>query len=660
MLNKLSWPKSIRASEARPEVSEEPVIDLIEVFRLLQRQRRLIAGILASAICVAALYLVLAPAHYTASSMLLFDVRKNEPFQQQAYGNDAVDSAYVDSQIEVLKSDNIARSVAKSLDLQADPEFVPPPGIMAAVEGILQRLVNAVFGTDETRGNTDQLSRIARKLQANLTIKRVGLTYVVSVDYRSLDPVKAARISNAVTEAYFDSQLQSRYRAAQRANVWLQDRINELKAEAEKTERAVTDYKAKSNVDADGHPLNEQAAADLSSQRRVLLKDLESSAQTYRALHQALLQRVAEFTQQQSFPATEARVVSQAVPPLEKSDPKTLLVLGAASLLGLVGGLGAGFAREHLDSTLRTSGQVQKKLGLECLGILPQLRLGRAAEDAKVRPRWWPPRRRRDNVGSGPDGGLGIIDLHDQRGRPNPRKQVHAGAAGGDGVIATASGRLRFAVDEPFSRFAETIRSLQVAAELAGAAGRRKVIGVTSSLPGEGKSLVAGNLSEMLAASGSKVLLIDSQPRNRGLTQQLAPKAKAGLMRAVAHRAAVEDLIWRDPNTNLEFLPMDPPNTAGKPVGIVFSAIMQSVLASVQDRYDYVIVDLPAVTPVADVKAVSYLIDNFILVIEWGRTSHQVVLDALDAAPLVAEKLLGVVLNNANQAALRKLESSCG
>jgi succinoglycan biosynthesis transport protein ExoP len=215
----------------------------------------------------------------------------------------------------------------------------------------------------------------------------------------------------------------------------------------------------------------------------------------------------------------------------------------------------------------------------------------------------------------------------------------------------------RLVVDEPFSPFAETIRSLQIAAELAELGGRKKILGVTSARPREGKSLVGSNLTGMLAISGSEVLLFDCQPRNPELTQQLMPKAKAGPMRAMANPPAVDELIWRDKSTNLDFLPMDAPASVRRPIGVVSASVMRGILAAVQDRYDYIVVDLPALTPVADVKAVSNLIDHFLLVIEWARTSQSAVLSALDATPLVYENLLGIVLNNADQAALKKLEA---
>jgi len=293
--------------------------------------------------------------------------------------------------------------------------------------------------------------------------------------------------------------------------------------------------------------------------------------------------------------------------------------LAVASLLGLVGGLGAAFAREYFDGSLRSSRQVQKEIGIDCLGLLPTV--------APKRTQLWQWRKSR---------------------RP---------AASGDRVMSPSVGTHRFVVGDPFSRFAETIRSLQVVADCADCHRPNTVIGVTSALCGEGKSLVAANLSEMIAISGRRVLLIDCELRNGGLTGQFAPQAKAGLLEVIAGGAVASDLTWRDPDTGLDFLPAVKTSVRHdslSPAGLLqrtqlTRAGLRTLLQSVNGGYDYVILDLPPMTPVPDVKAMSELVDAFILVIESGRTSRQAVIDALSAAPPVFDKLLGVVLNKADR-----------
>src|SRR5260370_27925128 len=209
-LDKVAGHKTTRAGDPQVAGAEEPLIDLAEAFRVLRRRRVLVASILALAVSGAVVYLAIAPARYTASSMLLFDVRKHEPFQQQGYPNAAAGSAFVDSEVEVLKSENLARSVVRTLSLQSDPEFAPSAGFAAAIQGFIEGIVEAVLGTSRTSTESDQFGRVVRLFQKNLTIKGTGLTYVVSIDYRSLDPNKAARISKAAAEAYLCGWLESK------------------------------------------------------------------------------------------------------------------------------------------------------------------------------------------------------------------------------------------------------------------------------------------------------------------------------------------------------------------------------------------------------------------------------------------------------------------
>src|SRR5215471_8859400 len=116
MLNKVARERTARAGDPQAPTPLEPMIDLVEAFRVLRRRKALIGSVLAVAVSGAVAYSVLTPPRYTASSMLLFDIRRNEPFQQQGYLNAVADSAFVDSQVEVLKSENLARSVVKNLN----------------------------------------------------------------------------------------------------------------------------------------------------------------------------------------------------------------------------------------------------------------------------------------------------------------------------------------------------------------------------------------------------------------------------------------------------------------------------------------------------------------------------------------------------------------
>jgi capsular exopolysaccharide synthesis family protein len=595
----------------------EPVIDLIAAIGVLRRQRRLIICVLVLTIGAALVYLITAPSRYTGHAMLFFDVHSSDGLQQPVSVNASADSAYVDSQVEVLTSDDIARSVIKKLELDRDDEFLTPAHpILSAVLGFPSKLIDAVIGNDDGAGTArDPLGPLIQFFKSNLTVKRVGLTYVVDVNYRSTDRVKAANISNAVVDAYIVAQLDSKYQAARQAGSWLGDRVKELQAQAQNAETAVAAYKAQNDIADTGRALTEPELAKLSAQRRAALKDLESKAQTYRMLHEAFVQKA---TQQQSLPSSEARVVSKAFPPVEKSDPKTLLILAAALLIGTVGGIAAAFAREHLNAVFVSPDQVRKELGTHCLAVFPVVPALSGKQRRKLLP-------------------------------------ATAARSAESRIISRDLKGYTRAVDEPFSLWSEALRFL--AADIVGMSRRAPVIGIGSALAGEGKTMTAANLAEVIADSGRKVLLVDCDLRNPGLTRRLTPNARRGLLDALSG-AALEDLVWCDPATGMHLLPAPPLSAhATHPSGALSSAAMQKLLESARAAYQLVILDFPPIVQVADVKAASHLIDSFILVIEWGRTPQSTVLDALDTAPLVADKLIGAVLNKANLSVLAKLES---
>ena len=99
--------------------------------------------------------------------------------------------------------------------------------------------------------------------------------------------------------------------------------------------------------------------SQVTNEAQVALRELESNAQTYRALYDNFLQRYMESVQQQSFPITEARVITAATRPLYKSNPKGILVLGLATMLGLAFGFAAAAWREFADRVFRTAHQVE-------------------------------------------------------------------------------------------------------------------------------------------------------------------------------------------------------------------------------------------------------------------------------------------------------------
>ena len=89
------------------------------------------------------------------------------------------------------------------------------------------------------------------------------MTYVIQISFWRKSPEKAARIANAIAEAYISDQLQSKFEASQRAESWLQERVTELRQQASAAEKAVLDFKLANNImTSDGRLVDEQRISD--------------------------------------------------------------------------------------------------------------------------------------------------------------------------------------------------------------------------------------------------------------------------------------------------------------------------------------------------------------------------------------------------------------
>jgi polysaccharide biosynthesis transport protein len=737
-------------NKPRPIVEHEPVLveegglgDVVNfVLAFLRRQYPVLIFCALLVIALGYLYLRVTPAQYTAHATMIIDTRKGQFFQTQSILADAPnDSAQVESQVQIVKSENVAVSVIKELHLTEFPEFVgSDTGTFDIVRGLLG-------GTPRPQRSEFELMRQAVNVfDKDLDTSRVGLSYVLDIGFTSTDPDRAAQIANAVADAYIVDQLDAKFQANRRASNWLQDRVSGLRDQAAAAENAVVAFKQENNiVAAAGKLMSEQQVADLNTQlvlarshtqeakarldriqaviraeapstpfdatvsdalnnpiitklrqqylelvnreaewsnrfgrdhlavvnlrnqiheirdsifdelrryaetyksdyeiakqreeslekdlasavaksqitnkAQVMLRELESSAESFRTLHDNFLQRYMESIQQQSFPITEARVISRATRPLEKSRPKTVLVAALVFIGGIGLGAGVGFIREVMDRVFRTTSQVETALNAPCVALVPL-----------------------------------VDDALSTEGSDDEETFISAGAKS----IARDRSVCWMVAEQPLSRFAEAIRSVKLAADLNGTNKGHKVIGFTSALPNEGKSTVAAALAQLVAQVGGKVIIVDCDLRNPTLSRTLAPKAKLGIVDVLAGEQSLDDTIWRDGPGGMAFLPAVSRSRVFHTSEVLASEPTKRLFDDLRETYDYVVVDLPPLAPLIDVRATPHLVDGYFLVIEWGRTKIDVVQHALNTAPLVYEGLLGAILNKANMEFMGRYEA---
>ena len=721
--------------ELQPATSqEEGLADLVnQALGILRRQYLVILFLTALGLGAGAIYLGIATPIYTAQSNLYIALRSN-PIDQQpgVFANDPIE---IESQIQIIKSKAVLESVIKKLQL-IDTSFESPK---------TSNFWNFLLGASAKSAHSS-LEEMIDAFARDLTVETAG-GRVITIKYNSPSPEQAARIANAVANAYITDQLEAKYQANRIATNWLQERQQQLGEQADAAQRAVDAFKKQNNIiTTDGKPLDNAQVVDLNarlvaartqasdalarlnrlqamvslgpsdtiidgaisevnsplattlrqqylelarresewsgrygkdhlavvnlrnrmheirnslfdelrqaaatanndyqiaklreeeiekqlantvaqtrstSQAQVTLAGLESAATGYRKLYDSFLQQYMGSTQQASFPITEARVISSASPPAQKSKPKTLLVVALSLIGGLALGIGLGILRDLMDRVFRTSKQLEAELQVPCVALVPLVK------SEKEGQQWY----------------QAIAD-----GRTRELE-----------VTSDDATVFRTVVDSPLSSFAEAIRSIKLTIDLHMDARPCKVVGFTSTLPNEGKSTIAAALAHLIAQVGGRVLLVDCDLRNPTLSRILARGAACGIFDVVSKRTPVAEAILKDPKSNLAFL------AAGKRIPLFLTSevlageLISKLFEVLRQNYDYILVDLPPLAPIIDVRASTHFVDAFLLTVEWGRTKIDMVEQSLKQAPNIYDSLIGTVLNKTDMEAIRRYDTS--
>lgn len=722
-----------------------PDIGLFDVLQFVKRRKYLILLMTVLGFVVGTVYLMFATPIYMASTRLLIDTRHQDLASPQSDGAFFLDTSAIDSQVELIKSRAILVKTVDNLKLYDVPAFngsAQTPWELFTAD--LWRMLGWKPAQTPVLSQ-EQRQRIAIAiLGAGVGASRVGRSYIIQISFQSTSREWAARVANGLGEAYIEDQLDSKYASTRRATVWMQERINELRNQANEAEREVLRYRAENNIIDVGQggtlanqQLNDTAQQmmkaraetaearvrldrltqimnsarsgimpeatvteinsnpiiarlrstfvdvqkrenDISSRfgrdhvqavalrnemrglqesmvnelRRVVetvrsdyeiavarengirsafddfvklstaageakipLRELETSAQSYRGLYDSFLSQQAQANQRITFPKTEARVISPASMPWAPVAPNVNRVGMMAILAGAMLGVAAAFAREQLDRVFRTPQQVERVLNVECLGILPNVAGGAASDSA--------------------------IILADES------KQAQA----------LRRDMLRHVISQPFSRFSETLRAVKVTLDLGGLSRKSHVIGFVSGMPNEGKTTVSCNFANLISAAGQSAILVDADLRNPSLSRRLAPDAKTGILEVIRGESSLSDALIFDPATKLHFLPAVTKSTRSNTSEIIGSSQMEALVTALRSNAKYVILDLPPLAPVVDARAAVNLVDDFLLVIEWGKSRYDVLREALKSAPEVQDKIIGAVLNKTNMKALQRYDS---
>jgi len=347
---------------------------------------------------------------------------------------------------------------------------------------------------------------------------------------------------------------------------------------------------AKQNQDALQRRLDqEKSSAYMGNSKAVEYSLARREYESNRSLYDGLQQRLQEAGIIAGLHSTNIRKIDPADAPDFPSSPRKSVNL----TLGLLSGLGIGlllsFLVEALDTNIKTIYDIEERLGLPMLGVVPQVDTKLLSPETFVRDATSP-------------------------------------------------------LPGAWSRLAEAYRSLRTTILLSRAGTPPQVILISSAKPSEGKTSITTLESIVFALNGARVLLIDSDLRRPSVHLRFRIGNKVGLTSVLTGKALLEEAIVAVPALpSLHILPAGP--IAPMPAELLGSLQMQRLVEGLRSSYDFILIDTPPVLTVTDAAVLVSVSDGVVLVLRYGQATRNVVARASEILLRSGAHLLGVVLN---------------
>ncbi|MFC3052237.1 GumC family protein [Kordiimonas pumila] len=322
------------------------------------------------------------------------------------------------------------------------------------------------------------------------------------------------------------------------------------------------------------------------SRSQVQMRELDREAEANRLLLETFLTRFKETSSQDGMQQADTRIISEADVPTLASFPKKKLILLLVLFAGGVVGIGLAFLLEALDNGYRNFDQLRHDLGLRGLGMIPLI--GRSVLKNQ-----------------GPEGYL---------------------------------------LAKPTSSFSEAHRNIHASLMFSSASGTiPKLMAITSSVPGEGKSTAGICLAHTLGRSGMKVLLVEADMRRPVMRKRMDIDRQFACLNDVLGRSATSgDLkIFKDAVSNIHVLWADKEDD---PQRLFNSKEFELFLKEARLQYDLVIVDTPPVLAVSDVMVISKHVDAMVFAVQWEKTTKGTVKNAVKQLHQTGGYLAGAIL----------------
>ena len=707
-------------------ISTEERIDLVEYWRSILKRKWQIIGLALGVMLITAMVVYSMRPVYQSTAVVLIEFGKSKVVSiEEVYTGASANREFLQTQVEILKSRELAKKVVAKLQLSKHPDF-DPTIIQHVAFGLNWRewVPSSWLGEPLALSEDKILEQVERNFIGNLDVQPIRNTQLVKISFESYDKELAAKVPNVLADLYIESDLEAKVQMTQKASGWLTERLSGLRVKLEASEKVLQQFREREHiVDVKGaalsgvgrqldefttglvasrqkraeaenaynqvqqavkshlpldslpailkhpqytsfkdkeaeasrkyaelsqrygkeHPKLLAAETDLKSAQDTLkrqvdvvvasvTKEYEAARANEQALERALgqaksdvqglnrkeyelgvldrevtanrqlydmfLNRFKQTDVSSDMQSTIARLVDPAILANSPAKPQKMRIIAIAFVVGLFLGVLMALLLDRLDNTFKTSADVEVRVGLPVLGVGPLIK------DTKKTP---------------------------------PQ---------------------RIFIDDNQSGFAESIRTIRTAVMLSALDQPKKILMVTSSVPQEGKTTIAINLS--LALSHVKrVLLIDADMRRPSLGKSMgfAPDVP-GLSHFVAGSATISKCIYPFEDTKLYVMPAGiiPPN----PLELLMSNRFKEVLDTLSETFDYIVIDSAPVHLVSDALILSHLVNEIIFVAKADSTPFQVARTGIRRLQAAGGNVLGVVLNQMDMVKAEKYYGEYG
>lgn len=670
-------------------------LDLLQILNTLRlgKWRILSWMVLMVVLAIYYAYFVVTPLYTTTATVAL--QHRSEKVVDLASPISALggDNYTINTETEVIASRELVSQLVDKLNLVADPVFNydlrpqdgswSPSQAIGVVRTWIEILIRPTTEIKPPLTPAEIRENVISKVQESITTQNIKGSYVFNIRVTTDDPVASARLANGLADIYLEDQVTMKYKATEQATIWLNSRVGELGLELEAAENAVKTFVTGSELIGEealtalnrqlkdrreriveakaaaavadtyvktlkiaktgGDPKQMAIAANNTTLNQIIVKldvegareafdtrfdllleraqlealqasektaalersvvelakqverqsaellklrQLEREAAASRQIYEYFLGRLKEISVQQGVHRADSRILSRALVPENPSKPRKLLIVMGAMFLGFCIGGALVLLREQRHNGFRSAQDLEQAIGLTVLAQIPQAPVSK-------------------------------------------RKRL-----------------LSYLEAKPTSAFVESVRDLRTSVMLSNLDHPARVIMMTSSLPGEGKTTQSLALAHSFANMGKRVLLIEGDIRRRTLQQYFRTRHKFGLVSVVSGAVALEEAILFNDKLGIDIL-LGEKSTINS-ADFFSSARFRTFLDEIRSAYDVIVIDTPPILVLSDPRVIGQMVDAIVYVVRWNMTTQSQVEAGVKALTSVDLKVLGFTLSQIN------------